>query len=274
MDRVKLLGVAQAEREALGRTIQYTPPDRWDADSPCEGWRNRDVVGHLAGSEAVAAAVAGGEVPSELDEYAKSSRSSQPTLSGFNEFSVARRRDTAFRDVVVEWGGAADLLLSRASSVDEAEWAKRRVPWVVGEIPLRYLVQSRVSEWWLHGDDVRRGAGLEPRMEHWPIYAVNDLAIRALPWALGLSDVHFHGKVIGVELSGPGGGTWRYGLEPRQVPATDRAPDATIAGRGYPFALVAGRRARAEDYVDDGTLVTAGDHELAMTVLRHVRAFA
>ena len=49
-----------------------------------------------------------------------------------------------------------------------------------------YLLQSRVMEWWLHGEDVRAGVELEPRRVHKAIFCVNDLAIRSLPYALSL----------------------------------------------------------------------------------------
>ena len=55
IDRTQMLGIAHAERERLGRTIQYTPPAVWDAESVCAGWRNRDIVAHLAAQDTAAA---------------------------------------------------------------------------------------------------------------------------------------------------------------------------------------------------------------------------
>jgi hypothetical protein len=48
IDRDRMLAIARHERDALGRTVQYTPPDRWEAESPCEVWRVKDVLAHLA----------------------------------------------------------------------------------------------------------------------------------------------------------------------------------------------------------------------------------
>src|SRR5438045_9109987 len=72
LDRELLLGVAQAEREALGRTIQYTDPSAWDQNSRLDGWRNRDVVAHLAASEAVAASALGWVPGPEVQEFISS----------------------------------------------------------------------------------------------------------------------------------------------------------------------------------------------------------
>ncbi|HMC51840.1 MAG TPA: maleylpyruvate isomerase family mycothiol-dependent enzyme [Acidimicrobiales bacterium] len=269
----QMLATARHERDALGRTIQYTPPEAWEAESRLPGWRNRDIVAHLAGAEVVAAGVLAADNPAELEEYFKTEEGRQPTLDRFNDFSVKRRLDAPFRQVALEWGSAADLFLARAGRVSAEDWTGRRVPWLTGDIPVRYLVQARVAEWWMHGEDIRAGAGLEPRIEHWPIFALNDLAIRALPWALGLAGLTYHGKTVRITLEGAGGGDWHYGLAPREVPPPGRSPDATIGGRGHPFALVAARRVPADDYIRDGTLVVGGDQSLALTVLRNLRVF-
>jgi uncharacterized protein (TIGR03083 family) len=273
LDREELLGIARHERDALGRTMQYTPPEAWEKPSGLGEWRNRDIVGHLAAAEVIAAGVLVAEAPAELEEFLKSQEGKNPTLDGFNDFAVKRRAEASFRQVVAEWGNAADLFLSRASLISEEDWAKRRVPWVTGEIPVRFLVQSRVAEWWMHGEDIRAGASLEPRLEHWPIYALNDLAVRALPWALGLAGLSFRGRSVRITLEGAGGGDWHYGLAPKEIPAPKHKPDATIGGRAHAFALVAARRVPADDFIESGHLVLGGDEDLALTVLRNIRVF-
>src|SRR5947208_329485 len=100
-----MLGIARHEREALGRTIQYTPPDSWEAQSPTEGWRIRDVVAQLAAAEVAAAAVLVAEEPAELEEFLKSDEGRlDPTVNGFNRFAVARRADAPVFQVIREWG--------------------------------------------------------------------------------------------------------------------------------------------------------------------------
>jgi uncharacterized protein (TIGR03084 family) len=274
LDRQWLLATARAEREALGRTIQYTPPEAWDQESPSPGWRNRDIVAHLAAGEVAAAAVIADEVAAEIAEYVKGLEDEQATLDGFNEFSVRRRADLPFRQVVTEWGRAADLFLARASKVSPEEWTTKKVQWMAGPLGMSYLVQSRVMEWWLHGEDILAGGGNPPRLEHPPIYCVNDLAVRTIPYALSLAGLSFPGRSVKVELEAVGGGNWHWGLAPRDNPPPGKAPDAAITGRAYAFALVAGRRVPAEYYLAEGILQTAGDDALAETVLQHLRAFA
>jgi uncharacterized protein (TIGR03083 family) len=269
-----LVGVARAEREALGRTIQYTEPAQWDLPSVSPGWRNRDIVAHLAASDVLAAAAMGGESPAELEEFVKSREGQPVTVEEFNEFSVQRRAGEPFRAVVREWGHAADLFLARVAKVPPEEWKARKVPWATGDIAVAYLVQSRVMEWWLHGEDIRQGVDLPPRLEHNPILCTNDLAIRTLPYALGLAGLSFPGRSVKIDLEAVGGGTWHRGLAAGDVPPPTKRPEALISGRAHAFAQVAGRRVPAEDFLADGVLQIDGDEALAMTVLHHVRAFA
>jgi uncharacterized protein (TIGR03083 family) len=274
LDRTWLLGTARAEREALGRTIQYTEPAAWDRPSVTAGWRNRDIVAHLASADSAAADVVAGEPAAELVEFGREAPGGTFTLDEFNEYGVRQRAELPFRHVVKEWGQAVDLFLTRASSIPPDEWATRKVPWVAGEIGVAYLVQSRVMEWWLHGEDIRAGGDNPPRLEHPPIYVVNDLAIRMLPYALGLAGLSFPGRSVEVELEGIGGGHWHRGLAAREVPGPRKRPDAVITGLAPAFALVAGRRVPAESYLADGTLLMGGDDGLAEAVLANVRAFA
>src|SRR5437879_3793080 len=112
LERVWLLGTARAEREAMGRTVQYTEPVHWNEPSVLAGWPNRDILAQLAASEVAAAAIIGGEAAAEFDEFRTSPEGNPFRTGAFNEWTVARRRDEPFRSVVSEWGRAADLFLA------------------------------------------------------------------------------------------------------------------------------------------------------------------
>ncbi len=272
MERTQLIGILHAERARLGRTIQYADPETWDAASPCEGWRNRDLLAHLAAQDAAAAQLVGGEPAVELDAF-RQANGGELWVSGFNEWAVRVREDVPARQLALDWGRAADLLCARVAEIPPEEWPRRRVPWLAGEIAVRYLVQSRVVEWWLHGEDLREGTGQEPNPQHWPVHLTCDLGIRMLPYALGLAGLSFPGASVRVDLSGMGEGSWHWGLAPREAPPEDKKPDAWIEGRALAFAKVAGRRVPGTYFLDIGELVVGGDEEIALAVLEHVRAY-
>jgi uncharacterized protein (TIGR03083 family) len=272
VDRATMLGVASAERQRLGRTIQYFPPTLWDAGSVCEGWRNRDIVAHLAAQDTAAAQLVAGQPAAEFDAF-REANDGELWVNGFNEWAVRTREDLSTREVISDWGRAADAFLALCARVDDDGWRSTRVEWVAGAIPIRYLVQSRVVEWWLHGEDLRQGAGQEENPQHWPVYLINDLAIRMLPYSLGQAGLSLPGRSLLVELEGVGEGTWHWGLAAGETPPEDHKPEAFIQGRGLAFALVAGRRHEASAFLDDGNLVVGGDEDLAHAVFEHLRAF-
>lgn len=246
LDRKWLLGVARFEREALGRTVQYIPPDAWDNPTPCADWRGRDVLAHVAAAEVAAAELLGDETATEIDAYAKTLVGDDVTLDGFNDSAVRRRAETAVHSVAIEWGRAADLLLDRAAKTAPEDWMERRVPWFGAELRVGDFIQMRVTEWWVHGSDILTGALMPPRMEHPPIFCVNDLAVRLTPYALSLKGLAFPDRSVDINLAGVGEGSWKQGLAARYLPPDGKRPDALISGRGSAFAEVAAGRADAD----------------------------
>ena len=272
MSRNDILAAASFERECFGRTVQYTPPESWQAESRCPGWTNHDVLAHLQAQEIAASQIAAEEIAPEFEEY-RTSHDGRIDIDGFNAVAAGKRRETPTRQLAVEWGKAATRMLDRASIASDQDWATHRLSWIAGDIPLRYLVQSRVVEWWLHGEDIRSGAGMDKRLIHDSIHLLNDLAIRMIPYALGLVGITLPGMSVQVDLQGVGEGSWHYGLAPGERPSQHKTPDAYVEGRGYHFALVAGRREPAERYLDDGNLVVGGDEDLALAILENIRAY-
>jgi uncharacterized protein (TIGR03083 family) len=274
LDRSTLLGIAHAERQRLGRTIQFADPLTWEQPSALPGWWNRDVMAHLAAQDTAAAQLVKGDAAEELDAYRDQLADRPFTVDGFNEWAVARRAGVETREVLTTWGKAADAFLAYAGLLSEEDWERERFAWLAGDIAIRYLVQSRLIEWWIHGEDMRATNGLGPEYQHWPINLTIDLGIRMLPWALAQAGLDYTGASVQVDVEGAGQGTWHWGLGAGEVPPDDKKPDTTIVGRAPQLALVAARRLPADDVLASGNLVVGLDVDLGTTILRHIRAFA
>jgi uncharacterized protein (TIGR03083 family) len=273
LDRTTLLGIAHAERQRLGRTIQFADPLTWEQPSALPGWWNRDVMAHLAAQDTAAAQLVKGDPAEELDAYRAELGDRPFTVDGFNAWAVERRAGLDTREVLTTWGKAADAFLAYAGLLSEEDWERRRSAWLAGDIAIRYLVQSRLIEWWIHGEDMRATNGLGPEYQHWPIHLTIDMGIRMLPWALGQVGLDLTGKSVQVEVEGAGEGTWHWGLGAGEVPPDDKKPDTTIVGRAPQLALVAARRLPADDVLASGNLVVGLDAELGTAILRHLRAY-
>jgi uncharacterized protein (TIGR03083 family) len=273
LDRPTLLGVAHAERQRLGRMIQYADPASWELPSAAAGWWNRDVMAHVAAADTAAAQLLAGGSAEELEEY-RATLDGQPfDVDGWNAWTVNRRSGLPVREVLETWGRAAEALLEFASDLSEEDWGGSRLPWLAGDIAARYLVQSRVVEWFLHGEDMRATNGVGIEWQHWPIYLTIDMGVRMLPWALGRRGYDLTGRSVQIDVEGAGEGSWHWGLGPGEVPLGEKKADAIVIGRAPQFALVAGKRLSPDDVLETGAVVLGGDVTLAELVLRTIRAF-
>ena len=277
MSREELVGIAHAERQRLGRMIQYANPDSWEQPSAAAGWWSRDVMAHLgAGDTAAAQLVAG--LPAEELELFRSEHGAEPfSTDAWNAWTVNRRAEVPTRTLLETWGAAAESLLVHATRLGDDGWRDDRYAWLAGDIAPAYLVQSRVVEWFLHGEDMRATNGVrdgwQVNWEHWPVYLTLDLGVRMLPWALAQAGHDLSGRSIKIDVSGAGAGVWHWGLGAGEVPAPTAEPDAVIVGRAPQLALIAGRRLAADDVLASGVLTTGGDTALAELVLRTIRAY-
>lgn len=277
LDREQLLGVAHAERQRLGRMVQFADPETWDQPSAAAGWWNRDVMAHLAASETAAAQLMAGEDAEELDAYREHLGDEPFTVDGWNAWSVNRRSGLETREILDTWGRAADAFLAFAARMSDEEWRTTRLRWLAGDIAPRYLVQSRVVEWFLHGEDMRATNGVargwQIGWQHWPVYLTIDMGIRMLPWALGQRGYDLAGSSVEVHVEGAGQGSWHWGLGAGEVPPSDKKPDTSIVGRAPQLALVAGRRLSVDEVLDSGLIVIGGDATLGELLLRTIRAY-
>jgi uncharacterized protein (TIGR03083 family) len=275
--REALLGMAHAERQRLGRMIQFAEPETWELPSAAAGWWNRDVMAHLGAGDTAAAQLVAGEAAEELAAYREQLGEESFTVDGWNAWTVARRAGSETRELLDVWGRAAESLLEYAARLYDDEWRDARYPWIAGDIAPKYLLQSRVIEWFLHGEDMRATNGVaqgwQIGWQHWPVHLTIDLAVRMLPWALGQIGVDLRGRSVQVDVSGAGEGSWHWGLGAGEVPDPDHKPDALIVGRAPQFALVAGKRLSPDDVLAAGTVVLGGDVDVADLILRTIRAY-
>src|SRR5882672_587796 len=134
------------------------------------------------------------------------------SVDGLNAFLVNNRSALPYREVLTTWGLAAEATLDYAAALSDDEWRDRRFPWLLGDIAARYLLQSRIVEWWVHGEDIRATTGLGPQPQHWPIFLTIDMGVRMLPWTLGEAGIDLQGASVQIDLEGAGEGSWHWGL--------------------------------------------------------------
>ncbi|HKY17236.1 MAG TPA: maleylpyruvate isomerase family mycothiol-dependent enzyme [Microthrixaceae bacterium] len=219
---------------------------RWRSPTPCEGWDVADVVLHLAQSDELGVATIRASVEgSSLAEGDTGPFGSGMSIDDAVAASVDAERHLAGAQIGERWTTASSGLRAALAAAD----SHLRVRWAVGELSVRTLAATRLSEAWIHSGDVASGLGVElvprDRLRH-----IARLAWRTLPYAFAQEGLELHGPVA-FDLVGPDGQRWAFGV--------DDEPVTTVTGSGLELCLVAGRRRRPADtdLVAEGTDATA-----------------
>jgi uncharacterized protein (TIGR03084 family) len=167
---------------------------------------------------------------------------------------VERERGAPFDDVLTRWRAAAAGLATTLNGMD----LSTRVLWVAGSLSARTLATTRLSELWIHTEDVADSMGLDllpsDRLE-----LIAWLAWRTLPYAFSSSGLTMTGPVA-FRLIGPSGERWEF------IP--DEPVVTTIEGSAVELCGVAARR------IDPAVTTLAGEGPDVADVLALVRTYA
>jgi uncharacterized protein (TIGR03086 family) len=121
---------------AFDEKVRATPPDRWSAPSPCEGWTAADVLRHCIGNvRGVAAALRG-------DDF------------------MAARGEAIDGELLDAWAGGRDAV--------EAVLSERSVPAEIvvggGTIGIAAVLDGVMRDLVIHAWDIARAAGVDERL--------------------------------------------------------------------------------------------------------------
>jgi uncharacterized protein (TIGR03084 family) len=244
-----LLDDLVAETASLRRLLAGLAPGGWETPTPAAGWAVRDQIGHLAYfDEAALLAV---RDPERFGAEAAG------LMARGDDFADAVARDVRHLppDELLAWWDRSRAALVRAYRAADRS---ARVPWYGPPMSVMSAATARLMETWAHGVDVADalGATLEdsPRLRH-----VAHLGVRTMAFSFALHGLAAPAEPVLVELTGAGGGRWRFGPD-----------DATnvVRGPALEFCLVVTQRR----HVDDTSLEVAGP--VADAWVRTAQAFA
>ena len=247
---VKALTDQQAETTIVleGVTIAEA-----DGATRCIGWSVADVLLHLAQSDEMA-------IVSLTDGFGAAAVDSTSGWGGGTSVDesvavmVERERGAPFGDVVNRWRLAAAGLVATLGGMD----LSTRVPWVAGNLSARTLATTRMSETWIHTQDIADAIGVD-LVPSDRLKLIARLAWRTLPYAFHSSGLTMTGPVA-FRLIGPSGERWEF------IP--DEPEATTITGSAVDLCAVAARR------IDPAATTLAGEGPDVADVLALVRTYA
>ncbi len=243
----------EQEYEALGSMLYSLDDEDWSKPSLCEGWTVADVVLHLAQSEE-SIAVGTGVREVTPAEVAVGVRRSEATIDDVVEDWVASERDRPPQEHLDRWKAASRraLTLLREAEPDS------RIPWATNPLKPRTLATTRLSEHWIHANDIANPLGL-PYPDTDRLWHIARLAHRTTPYAYaraGRNDP----PPVRVELTSPSGERWEFGPE---------GAECFVEGSASDFCRIAARRLLP---ADARSIVTTG--ERTIEVLGLIRTYA
>jgi uncharacterized protein (TIGR03084 family) len=252
MDEV-LLALA-AQHAELDRLIGDLDEASWRRPSRCAGWDLADVVLHLAQTDELAVASAEDRFDDGFAAFVADLAPTTDVDEGAG-LAVARDRGASGLEVRARWRSASSALRTALDAADLGG----RATWVAGQLSVRTLATTRLTECWIHTEDVADGLGieLEPGDRLWHVAR---LAWRTLPHAFARDGRPAPGPVA-FELTAPSGERWT--LAPEGAPAV-----TTVTGPAVDLCRVAGQRLDASA---SGLRAEGPDAE---AVLALVRTFA
>ena len=211
--------------DRVDRAVAALPDDALDVVTP-NGLTAHDLVVHMAAQESLLAQNLGVPTIADLDEEQIVART---------HALLPRFADRDLDDALELW---------RASVEANREWAvanpDRTAIWRGLGLTRDDTLLVRSFEAWVHGDDLRRAAGLPtPPPEARHLSLMSDLAGRILPLALAVSGRARDGKTARLVLTGAGGGDWVLAMGDGE-PAVE--PDVTVTADVVGWCLLVGDR--------------------------------
>lgn len=243
-----------AQHAELALLVDGLDDGRLARPSRCPGWSVSDVLLHLAQTDEMALASVEGRFGQHLDSIASHWDGATSVDDGAGRMVENERDGLTGTEARERWTLGAARLREAIAGRD----GRDRVQWVVGEMALRTLMATRMTECWIHTVDIADGLGVVvPPTER--LELVVRLAWRTLPYALSGAGITPSGP-IAFHLTSPRGDEWRF--DPDEPAVT------IVRGTAADLCAVAGQRATASD-----TALTAEGPD-AEAVLRLVRTFA
>ncbi len=233
----EILAALAAQHAQLASLLDPLDEDGFRLPTPsCEGWTIHDVVLHLAQTDELAIQSARGDWDRD-SALAEIFTGGGTTASNVDEMAgamVEAQRNTTGAEVRARWHASADELRRVLAQTDPSA----RVQWVAGDMAAQTLATTRLSECWIHTDDVADALGIEleptDRLRH-----IARLALAHRPVRVRAVGRATHRARSRSSCALPDGSAWDF--EPSDAPVT------VIRGDAFDLCRVAAQRVKPAD---------------------------
>ncbi|HEX7135570.1 MAG TPA: TIGR03084 family metal-binding protein [Iamia sp.] len=201
VDLPALVADLEAETADLLALVEPLAPDAWERDTPAEGWRIRDQIGHLAFfDDAVVSALV------DQDGFRTAAAEVMGRGPDFPDQVAADVRHLPAEEVLTWFIGARRAVVDAFGPADPGA----RLPWYGPDMSAASSVTARLMETWAHGQDVADALGAERaptgRLRH-----IAHLGVATRGHSYRLRRREAPDAAVRVELDAPDGEVWAWG---------------------------------------------------------------
>jgi uncharacterized protein (TIGR03083 family) len=214
-----LLKLDRAERAEIYKLLDEAD---WEGPTASGHWQVRDLCGHLIDVtesylERFALERAGKEAPPPLG---------LPIMASKLDEGATRFRSLSKDEAITRLKRSSDKFFDILEALDEKQWTGEIVSHVyMGPLPACFYAGFQLIDYSIHSWDIKAGLGREEPLS-------DDAAITLIPFMLIVIQYTVDAQqskdlkaTFGIEISGPGGGSWCVNVDGTNVNYTEGPTD-------------------------------------------------
>ena len=233
--------------------VETAGADRWNTDTPAEGWDVAMQIAHLAWTDEVSVTAI-----RNADAFQTVVDKAMADPTGFVDVGAAEIAATGRDEVLARWRLARGELADALKAADPGD----QIPWFGPPMRSKSMTTARIMETWAHGVDVADALGVSVDTDPAFVGAlphVARLGFKTRAFAYMMNGLEAPGSEVHVALELADGSVLEFG------PAD---ADQRVTGPILDFCLLVTQRV----HLDDTALEAVGDDALGW--LRIAQAFA
>jgi uncharacterized protein (TIGR03083 family) len=214
-----LLNLDRAERAEFYKLLEEAP---WEGPTASGPWQVRDLCGHMidvteAYLERFADARAGKAAPEPLGLRIMAQKLDE---------GAQRFRSLSKEEAIARLKTAEDRMFEIFDALDEKQWTSELIPHVyMGPLPTAFFAAFQLLDFSVHSWDIKAGLGRDEPLS-------DDAALTLIPFMLIVIQYTVDAErakelktTFGIEVTGPGGGSWCVSVDGTTVSYQEGATD-------------------------------------------------
>jgi uncharacterized protein (TIGR03083 family) len=246
-----LLSLDRDERAEFYKLLDEAP---WEGTTASGHWQTRDLCGHMI------------DVTESYLERFAGERAGQPAPAALGLTGMARKLDegaTSLRTLskdqaIARLQASSDTLFEIFDALDEQSWSGEIVPHVfMGPLPAYFFAAFQLLDYSIHSWDIKAGLGRDEPLSDAAAVTLIPFMLIVIQYTVDAQRAEGLKARFGIEVTGPGGGTWCVDVDGTSVAYAEGSLDdcqAVFSFKPSEFALSTYQRMRGGSVSGDPAL--------------------